>query len=138
MCTAGEKIQCVKCGHFTRGTGSDHAIGRCTGRPSDGHRGQWPFKRHYCKGFVAIGWDGVGDQGRQLKDMQFYARELQGEECVCLGKKSSGYSFCYKCYKSLPQEMQKALYRKIGDGHEEAYEAAAQYLYQKEQGAECD
>lgn len=62
------------------------------------------------------------------KDRRWYAGELAGEQCLCENYKSSGYSFCYRCYRELPGEMQKALYRKVGAGYEEAFEAAVKYL----------
>jgi len=56
-------------------------------------------------------------------------RELFGVICPCCGRaKNPGHSFCGACYRILPQEMQRALYRKVGNGYEEAYAAAVRYL----------
>ena len=62
------------------------------------------------------------------KDKRFYALELESEECQCGKQKKSGFSFCYNCYKSLPFEMQNALWKRIGHGYEEAYEEAFRFL----------
>ena len=63
------------------------------------------------------------------KDILFYVAELKSEECACGRPKNSGYSFCYRDYKSLPLAMQKALFRQVGNGYEEAYEAAYKWLF---------
>lgn len=34
----------------------------------------------------------------------------------------------YECFKSLPNELQKRLYKRVRDGFEEAYDEAIQYL----------
>jgi len=62
------------------------------------------------------------------KDTKWYLTELRGEECFCGRKKKSGYSFCFRCYKSLPRHMQQDLYCVVGDGYEEAYDAAVEWL----------
>lgn len=64
----------------------------------------------------------------QKTDWKFYLDELKSEECICGMPKPSGRSFCYHCYKSLPRHMQRALYQRIGDGYEEAYEEAVEWL----------
>ena len=63
-----------------------------------------------------------------LKDAQFLLKELKSNECACGSYKKEGNSFCYNCYSSLPNEMQKALYRRFGNGYEEAYEEAYGWL----------
>lgn len=62
------------------------------------------------------------------KDVRFYARELRSEECQCLRRKKAGHSLCWKCYGRLPEELRKRLYRRIGDGYEEAYVEAVTWL----------
>jgi hypothetical protein len=57
-------------------------------------------------------------------------RELQGTVCFCGSKKRSEQTFCYKHYRDLPREKQYALYNRIGEGYEEAYLDARQYLGQ--------
>ncbi len=63
-----------------------------------------------------------------LKDAQFLLKELRSNECACGKPKKSGNSFCYGCYSSLPEDLQKKLYRRFGDGYEEAYEEAHGWL----------
>jgi hypothetical protein len=64
----------------------------------------------------------------KIQDAQFLLKELKSEECACGEYKKSGNSFCYSCYKSLPDDMQKDLYKRFGNGYEEAYEEAYQWL----------
>jgi hypothetical protein len=63
---------------------------------------------------------------------------LYSEHCpACGGKKKSGNSFCYPCYRRLPPKMQRDLYKQFDDGYAEAHEAA--YLKLKEmQGRRVD
>ncbi len=58
-------------------------------------------------------------------------RELVSTECRCGRAKKSRQTFCRSCYFSLPREMQANLYRLVGEGYEEAYEAAVQYFDRK-------
>jgi hypothetical protein len=55
-------------------------------------------------------------------------RELQGTVCFCGSKKRSEQTFCYKHYRDLPRAKQYALYNRIGEGYEEVYLDARQYL----------
>ncbi len=64
-------------------------------------------------------------------DTAFYKAEKQSNECQCGRGKSPGYSFCPTCYKSLTNDMQRALYRRMGLGYEEAFEEASQWLSQR-------
>jgi len=64
----------------------------------------------------------------KLEDAQFLLKELKGNECGCGKTKKSGNSFCYSCYKNLPDDMQKALYKRFGQGYGEAYEDAVGWL----------
>jgi len=61
-------------------------------------------------------------------DTKFYLDELKSEECQCGAWKREKMTFCYVCFKSLPSHIQKALYKRIGDGYEEAREEAAAFL----------
>jgi hypothetical protein len=63
-----------------------------------------------------------------LKDAQFLLAELRSNECQCGNYKKSGNSFCYNCYSSLPNDLQKSLYSRFGNGYEEAYEEAIEHL----------
>lgn len=58
--------------------------------------------------------------------------ELLGTKCRCGRVKIARQSFCGRCYKSLPAAMQRAMYRLIGNGYEEAYAKAVEFLTAKE------
>jgi hypothetical protein len=55
-------------------------------------------------------------------------RELEGTRCYCGAKKQGNQSFCRDEYYALPPAQRQALYRRIGDGYEEAYKNAREYL----------
>lgn len=57
---------------------------------------------------------------------------LKSEECQCGEPKKQRMAFCYSCFKILPDHMQKAIYRKIGNGFDEALETSAEWLRDKE------
>lgn len=57
-----------------------------------------------------------------------YLDELMSNECVCGNDKNPKKSFCYPCFASLPQELKNDLYSRMGDGYEQAYDAANKYL----------
>lgn len=63
------------------------------------------------------------------KDREWYYSELMSEGCLCGKPKKRKYSFCPRCYYSLPRHMREDLYQLIGDGYEEAFEAAVAWLY---------
>lgn len=62
------------------------------------------------------------------KDWAWYIRELKSEQCLCERPKKAGKSFCYRCFSALPRDLQQPLYDQIGNGYEEAFEAAHKYL----------
>jgi hypothetical protein len=51
--------------------------------------------------------------------------------CRCDRRKKKRMSFCPTCYGRLPREMKNALYRRAGQGYEEAYDAAVKHLEEK-------
>lgn len=55
-------------------------------------------------------------------------RELSGISCRCGKKKIAKQTFCYACYTKLPAHMRLALYRRIGEGYEDAYQSAVGML----------
>lgn len=55
-------------------------------------------------------------------------RELVAGVCRCGNRKRPGHTFCKSCFFSLPKRMQTALYKRMGEGYEEAYAAAAAWL----------
>jgi hypothetical protein len=54
--------------------------------------------------------------------------ELQGKKCRCGHRKVAGQTFCRDCFYALPQQMRDDLYKRMGQGYEEAYQAAVDYL----------
>lgn len=66
-----------------------------------------------------------------MSDLLFYIDMLKSEECICGRPKKSMHTFCYRCYKALPAEMQKDLYLPMGDNYEEAVDKACKYLHQE-------
>ncbi len=64
----------------------------------------------------------------KLEDAKFLLEELKSDECACGNYKKPGNSFCYNCYTSLPNDHQKPLYKRFGNGYEEAYEEATKWL----------
>jgi hypothetical protein len=62
-----------------------------------------------------------------MDDLQII-QDLNGTVCLCGKTKESGHSFCYGCYRRLPRPMGSHLYRRVGQGYEEAFEAAARQL----------
>lgn len=46
----------------------------------------------------------------------------------CKGAKKAKMSHCRPCYYALPPKMRQTLYKRFGDGYEEAYEASLRYL----------
>lgn len=62
------------------------------------------------------------------KPDNFYYDALMSEECQCGGTKKPGYALCFSCYHSLPKDLQRDLYSRIGDGFESAYDAVILFL----------
>ncbi|MDY7035541.1 MAG: hypothetical protein SV375_05180 [Thermodesulfobacteriota bacterium] len=63
-----------------------------------------------------------------MNEWKWYVDELMSEQCLCERPKKRHHSFCYRCYRSLPGDLQRALYNRIGDGYEEAFEEAVKWL----------
>lgn len=57
-----------------------------------------------------------------------YLAALLSNECQCSRTKNGHLSFCYKCYARLPRDLQVRLYRRMGEGYEEAYDEAVKFL----------
>ncbi len=62
------------------------------------------------------------------KSLGFYVDELRDNGCACGRTKKPGNTFCFRCFKALPREMQKALYKRIGQGYRAAREEARRWL----------
>lgn len=54
--------------------------------------------------------------------------ELKGLRCRCGRVKKPGQTFCRQCYAVLSKDQGRALYRRVGAGYEQAYEAAVRAL----------
>lgn len=54
--------------------------------------------------------------------------ELRGTTCRCRANKKRGQTFCKACYYALPTKLRRALYRRVGEGYEEAYAEAVNFL----------
>lgn len=63
-------------------------------------------------------------------------RELAGNICHCGKPKVPRQTFCRSCYYRLPAAMRAALYRRMGEGYEEAYAAAVTLLFGAKSQAE--
>ena len=58
--------------------------------------------------------------------------DFLGTECSgCGGVKVSKRSHCSKCYYRLPKQMQSDLYKRFGEGYEQAFAASQKYLADK-------
>lgn len=55
-------------------------------------------------------------------------QELNGRTCRCGKPKGKEKTFCPSCYSTLPREMQLTLYKRVGKGYEEAYQACVKHL----------
>lgn len=52
-------------------------------------------------------------------------RSFRSTTCPCCGRvKQSSQSFCYKCFKCLPTKLRNDLYKRFGEGYEEAFGVA--------------
>lgn len=58
-------------------------------------------------------------------------RELAGTQCQCGKKKQARQTFCRACYFTLSATQRQSLYRRFGEGYEEAYADAIKTLQTK-------
>lgn len=63
-----------------------------------------------------------------IKPSRYYIRILSDKSCQCRREKKVGIAFCFTCWRSLSLGAQKAVYRKLGNGFEQAYETALKEL----------
>lgn len=54
--------------------------------------------------------------------------DLQSTSCRCGTAKGIRKAHCRACYLRLPEPMRQALYRRVGNGYEEAYTDSLTYL----------
>ena len=62
-------------------------------------------------------------------------RELGGTTCRCGRAKKARQTFCSRCFFNLAPPLRAALYRRVGEGYEEAYAAAVAALDGKQEAA---
>jgi hypothetical protein len=54
---------------------------------------------------------------------------FMGHECQgCSGRKSSASGFCVPCYRQLPRALKSCLWKRFGNGFEEAYQASLSWF----------
>lgn len=51
----------------------------------------------------------------EKRDTKFFIDNYQFKTCVCTGPKDNRISFCYECYKILPEELQDGLQGPLND-----------------------
>lgn len=54
--------------------------------------------------------------------------ELNGTVCRCKRHKAARQTFCKVCYYALPIQIRRDLYKGVGEGYIEAYDAAVEHL----------
>lgn len=55
-------------------------------------------------------------------------RELRGNVCRCGERKLEKQTFCLACYRALPRDVQRDLYRRVEEGYIAVYEKACGIL----------
>ena len=58
-------------------------------------------------------------------------RQFVGTACVCGQVKESKHAFCFRCYRSLPPTTQRSLWKRFGQGFEDAYVRAEKVLLER-------
>lgn len=79
---------------------------------------------------------GAGGRGFDFRPPHFLLMSiledfLRNKCSVCGSTKRPRQSFCYRCFKALPERLQRALYRRFGEGYELAFTEAQQRLRQE-------
>lgn len=65
----------------------------------------------------------------RLQRVLLLSMSLRGKTCpACGGFKRENNSLCSVCYHHCPAHIKRALYRKVGEGYEEAIDAAISSL----------
>jgi hypothetical protein len=69
----------------------------------------------------------MAELSKSLKTLAL--ESLRSDECpACLGHKEPGKSFCFGCYKLLPEKVKRDLYKGINDGYAEIWDEAKEIL----------
>lgn len=61
-------------------------------------------------------------------DTRKYIDSLRSTVCACGEPKTARQAFCKKCWRALPLPAQAALYDRLGQGYEAAYDSAVSML----------
>lgn len=59
-----------------------------------------------------------------MKPGKPYLDILLSIRCQCGSRKNTGKSFCWPCFASLSKPMRQNLYKRIGEGYEQAFDEA--------------
>lgn len=70
----------------------------------------------------------MGKLSQQAKDRLWYLEQIKGDECLCGRTKKPRQAVCFTCWRRLPRDLQRRLYSRLGEGFEEAFDEAAQYI----------
>lgn len=65
---------------------------------------------------------------QKLSRREIYDRFCSRECAACGGRKAPNTGFCRSCYRTLPQAMKNALWKRFGEGFEAAYEQGLAWL----------
>lgn len=57
----------------------------------------------------------MGIPPEEKRDTKFFIDNYQSKNCVCLSPKGALISFCYDCYKILPEELSEDLKGPLND-----------------------
>ena len=63
-----------------------------------------------------------------MPDKNNALRDFLGRFCRCGRLKDECKSHCRACYFKLPRDIRRALYRRFGQGYEQAYSESLEYL----------
>lgn len=58
-------------------------------------------------------------------------KSLVVDRCLCGGPKMRGNALCRSCWRRLPENLRRPLTRRVGQGYEAAYIAAAAHLMER-------
>ena len=64
----------------------------------------------------------------RVAEFSFYVDQLRSEECFCGKKKRYGYTFCYRCYMALPEDIRERVTARLPEGLDVAFEEAVKVL----------
>ena len=55
--------------------------------------------------------------------------DFRGVVCsVCDSAKPAHHAFCVRCYKMLPKKLREGVWKRFGEGYEDAFLAARRFL----------